>query len=94
MAFDEAIADGLLSRHRVGWSGTIALALAAVAVSLGAAAWITDSDLSALASAALPENTDRISSFEDRFFLRRCPLRRPAAIPCSCWTVPPWLWWR
>jgi hypothetical protein len=41
--------------------------LAAVALSLGAAAWITDSDLSTLASAALPPTTDRISSFEDRF---------------------------
>jgi hypothetical protein len=41
--------------------------LAAVALSLGAAAWITDSDLSTLASAALPPAADRISSFEDRF---------------------------
>jgi Protein of unknown function (DUF2778) len=75
MAFDAAIADGLLSRRRMGWSETIALALAAVAVSLGSAAWITDSDLSPLASAALPANIDRISSFEDRFF--------PASMPAS-----------
>jgi Protein of unknown function (DUF2778) len=76
MVFDAAIADEPLSRRRTGWSRTIALALAAVGVALGAAAWITDSDLSALASAALPGNTDRISaSFEDRFF--------PASIPAS-----------
>ena len=75
MAFDAAIADGLLSRRRMGWSATIALALAAVAVSLGAAAWITDSDLSALASAALPGDIDRIPSFEDRFF----PVSMPAS---------------
>ena len=37
MAFDAAIADGLLSRRRMGWSETIALALTAVAVALGAA---------------------------------------------------------
>ena len=70
MAFDAAIANRLLARRRMGWSGTIALALA---VSVGAAAWITKSDLFTLASAALPENTDRISSFEDRFF--------PASMP-------------
>jgi hypothetical protein len=68
MTFDAAIADGSLSRWRLGWSKRIAFALAAVAVSLVVAAWITDSDLPGLASAALPENTDRISSFEDRFF--------------------------
>jgi hypothetical protein len=67
MAFDAAIADRPLSRRRRGWSETIVLGLAAVALSLGAAAWITDSDLSTLASAALPPTTDRISSFEDRF---------------------------
>jgi Protein of unknown function (DUF2778) len=75
MAFHAAIADGLLSRRRMGWSETIALALTAVAVALGAAAWITDFDLTALASAALPANIDRISSFEDRFF--------PASPPAS-----------
>jgi hypothetical protein len=67
-AFDPAIADRLLCARRMGWIQPIALALAAVTLSLGAAAWITDSDLSALASVGLPENTDRISSFEDRFF--------------------------
>jgi hypothetical protein len=75
MAFDAAIADGLLSRRRMGWSETIALALTAVAVALGAAAWITDFDQTVLASAALPANVDRISSFEDRFF--------PASPPAS-----------
>jgi len=74
MVFDAAIAHRPLSRRRKGWSGTVALTLTAVALSLGAAAWITDSNLSALAPAALPRNTDRIpASFEDRFF--------PASIP-------------
>jgi len=68
MAFDAAIADGLLSRRSMGRSKTIALALAAVAVALGAAAWIADFAQIAFASAALPANIDRISSFEDRFF--------------------------
>jgi hypothetical protein len=67
MAFDAATADRPLSRRRKGWSETIILALAAVALSLGAAAWITNSDLSTLASAALPSGTDRLSSFEERF---------------------------
>jgi Protein of unknown function (DUF2778) len=75
MAFDAAIADGLLSRRSMGWSKTIALALAAVAVALGAAVWITDFAQTALASVALPANIDRISSFEDRFF--------PASTPAS-----------
>jgi hypothetical protein len=35
MAFDAAIADGLSSRRRMGWSETIALALTAVAVAFG-----------------------------------------------------------
>src|SRR5665213_1043935 len=72
MGFNAAIADRPLPRRRRGWSGTTVLALAAVAVSFGAAAWITD--LSAFAPAALPGHADRISaSFEDRFF--------PASIP-------------
>jgi hypothetical protein len=101
MAFDAAIADRLLSRRRMGWSETIALALTVVAVALGAAAWITDFDQTTLTSAALPTNIDRISSFEDRFFppsrivffLRRRH-RPPATLPCSRRTIPPWLWWR
>lgn len=81
MAFDAAIADRPLSRRRKGWSETITLALAAVALSLGAAAWITDSDLSTLASAALPPSTDRISSFEDRFLPASSMPRSPALQP-------------
>jgi hypothetical protein len=77
MVFDAAIADKVLSRRRMGWFGIIAVALAAVAVSLGAAAWIADSDLSALASAALPGNADRNPSFEDRFFPASMPASRP-----------------
>jgi hypothetical protein len=66
MAFDAAIAEGLLSR-RVGRSETAVLVLAALALALGAAAWISDSDqTTALASAALPRGPDPIS-FNERF---------------------------
>lgn len=51
--------------RRASRANTILLALAAVGLSLTAAAWVTSPDLSALAS-ALPGNTDR-PSFEDRF---------------------------
>jgi hypothetical protein len=89
MAFDAAIADGLLSRRRMGWSETAALAFAALALVLGAAAWISDSDqATALASAALPRAPDRIS-FDDRFSQR--PNRPPAILPYSRWTVLLWL---
>ncbi|MDB5638968.1 MAG: hypothetical protein JWP51_3876 [Bradyrhizobium sp.] len=65
MAFDAAIADG--SRRSVGWSETAALVLAALALALGAVAWIADSDqTTAFATAALPRSPDRIS-FDDRF---------------------------
>ena len=78
MTFDAAIADRPLSRRRKGRLETVTIALAAVALSLGAAAWITDSDLSTLASAALPPGTDRISSFEDRFIPASSMPTRPA----------------
>jgi hypothetical protein len=84
MAFDAAIADGLLSRRRMGWSETAALAFAALALVLGAAAWISDSDqATALASAALPRDPDRIS-FDDRF----SPLSMPES-PASNLTLQP-----
>jgi hypothetical protein len=66
MTFATAIADG--SRRRVGWSETVALFFAALALALGAAAWISDSGQTTplLASAALPRSPDRIS-FDERF---------------------------
>jgi len=66
MAFDAAIAGR--SRRRVGRSETVALVFAAVALALGAAAWISDSDqtFTLFASAAVPPSQDRIS-FDDRF---------------------------
>jgi hypothetical protein len=73
MGFHAAIADRPLSRRRRGWSGAIVLTATAVTAALGVAAWISRSDLSALISAALPANPDRVASFEDRFF--------PASIP-------------
>ena len=84
MAFDATRADGLLSRCRLGWAEKIALALAAVALSLGAAAWIADFNQTAFASAALPGNSDRISSFDDRFFpasATASPADKPALQP-------------
>jgi Protein of unknown function (DUF2778) len=75
MAFDAAIADGVWSRRRMGWPETIAFALAAVALALGAAAWITDFDQTALTSAAPTADIDRFSSFEDRFFPASLPTR-------------------
>ena len=42
------------------------LALAAISLALVIAAWMTDSSVPSLASAALPGNSDRIN-FEDRF---------------------------
>jgi type VI secretion system (T6SS) effector TldE1-like protein len=53
------------SARRSGRGNTILLTLAAVGLSLTAAAWITGRDLSALASAS-PANGDH-PSFEDRF---------------------------
>src|ERR1700692_2929296 len=44
MAFDAAIAEGLLSRRRMGRSETVVLVSAAVALAIGAAAWISSSD--------------------------------------------------
>jgi hypothetical protein len=73
MTFDAAMADGLLSRRRMGWSETAALVFAALALVLGAAAWIADSNrATALAPAAPPRGPDRIS-FDDRFSSFRPP---------------------
>jgi hypothetical protein len=73
MAFDAAIADGPLSRRRMGRSETVTLIFAALALALGAAAWISDSgQTTALASAALPQDPERIS-FDDRFAPRSTP---------------------
>src|SRR5260370_18958981 len=60
-------ADRLSLHRRFSWSETTALALAAVALALGAAAWIADSANTAiLPTAALPANAG-LPSFADRF---------------------------
>src|SRR5437879_4764319 len=65
MFSDAAQAERLLSRRRIGRAETILLPLAAVALSLGAAAWVADMDDSTpLASAALPPAN---ISFDERF---------------------------
>ena len=54
-----------LPRRRIGRSETILLLLAAIALAVGAAAWIADVDVSTpLVSAALPPSSN---SFDDRF---------------------------
>jgi len=67
MASARKPADGRSLRRRLSWSETTALGLAAVALALGAAAWIADTaNTGILPAAALPGNTAR-SSFDDRF---------------------------
>jgi hypothetical protein len=67
MAFVTTIADGSLARRHIGGSDRVALALAALALASGAAAWIADSEsATALATAALPALSERLS-FDDRF---------------------------
>ena len=63
MVSDAAHAERLLSRRRVGRAETILLSVAAIALALGAAAWVSDS--TPLVSAALPPAN--APSFEDRF---------------------------
>jgi hypothetical protein len=66
MVSDTAGAERLLSRRRIGRAETILLSLAAIALALGAAAWVADMDDSTpLASAALPPANS--PSFDDRF---------------------------
>jgi Protein of unknown function (DUF2778) len=66
MVSDTARAGGLLPRRRIRRTETILLSLAAVALSLGAAAWVADmGDSTPLVSAALPPAN--ILSFEERF---------------------------
>ena len=71
MAFEVAEADRLLSPGTLGRSEKGLLALAAVALALGVAAWITDAGQGVpLASAALPGAEDAVqneASFHDRF---------------------------
>jgi Protein of unknown function (DUF2778) len=76
MGFDAAVADRLLSRRRTRWFDTIAVAFTAVAVSLYAAAWITNSGQAALASAVAPDSDIDFASFENRFF----PASTPSAL--------------
>ncbi|RQH15190.1 DUF2778 domain-containing protein [Bradyrhizobium sp. RP6] len=66
MVSDAANAERLLSRRRVGRAETILLSVAALALALGAAAWVSDiGDSTPLVSAALPPAN--APSFEDRF---------------------------
>jgi hypothetical protein len=66
MVSDRASAEGLLPRRRIGRAETMLLSMAAIAMALGAAAWVADiGDSTPLVTAALPPaNT---TSFNDRF---------------------------
>src|SRR5215831_14955257 len=67
MAFDATKAERLLSRRQFGRSEMTVLVLAAVALAVGAAAWISDPDQTGpFASAALPSEQDQVS-FHERF---------------------------
>ena len=86
MAFEVAEADRLLSRGGLGRSEKGLLALAAVALALGVAAWVTDAGQGVpLASAALPTGQDNLQdspqdqvSFRDRFL--GAPVRAGQAV--------------
>ena len=82
MAFEVAEADRLLSRGGLGRSEKGLLALAAVALAVGVAAWITDAGQGVpLASAALPtaqDNPQDQVSFRDRFL--GAPVRAGQAV--------------
>jgi hypothetical protein len=67
MAFHATEPDGLLSRRRMGRPETVALVLTALALSAGAAAWLSSStQTGAFVSAALPPAADHVS-FQERF---------------------------
>ena len=82
MGFDAAVTCRLLSRRRTRWFDTIAVAFTAMAVSLYAAAWITNSGQAALASAVAPDSDIDFASFENRFFHASTPsaLREGATV--------------
>ena len=65
MASDARV-EALLARRRFKRGEALALGLAAVAVALGAAAWVADTGQGWFAAAALPGNP-ALSSFSDRF---------------------------
>src|SRR6516225_6916064 len=66
MVSDRARAERVLSRRRVGRAETILLSMAAIALALGAAAWVADiGDSTPLVTAALPPSNS--TSFNDRF---------------------------
>ena len=62
MAFDPVTVDTLLQRRRFGRSEALALAAAALALSVGAVAWLTEAD-----TAVVSEATANIASFDERF---------------------------
>jgi Protein of unknown function (DUF2778) len=62
MAFDPVTVDTLLRRRRFGRTEALALAAATLALSVGAAAWLTEAD-----TTVVSEATANIASFDERF---------------------------
>ena len=62
MAFDPVTVDTLLRRRRFGRSETMAFVAAALALSVGAVAWLTEAD-----TTVVSEATANIASFDERF---------------------------
>jgi Protein of unknown function (DUF2778) len=63
MTFDTAMAGGLPSRRRIGWSDATILLCGALACAFGAAAWINES----LFASPIPPVAQQLLSFEERF---------------------------
>jgi hypothetical protein len=62
MAFDHVTVDTLLPRRRFGRAEGTALAAAVLALSIGAAAWLTEAD-----STVVSQATANVASFDERF---------------------------
>jgi hypothetical protein len=62
MAFDPVTVDTLLRRRRFGRSEATALAACVLALSVGAAAWLTEADTTVVSQAAA-----NVASFDERF---------------------------
>jgi len=64
MAFDPVTVDTLLPRRRIGRSEATALVAGVLALSVGAAAWLTEADTAVVSEATANVN---VASFDERF---------------------------
>jgi hypothetical protein len=81
MTIGTAMADGLPTRRRIGWSDTAALICGAVACAFGAATWITES--SPFASPVAAPMAQELASFEERFAEVAAPALRSSLQPLN-----------